>query len=90
MRAHLALGLGFAAAAVLAGCTPAEPDHDKAYWRAHDAERATKLAACQNDPGQLAARPNCVNARAAEADAVTSKFYDVRKPASRVDKPGSL
>jgi hypothetical protein len=88
MRARFILGL--AAIAALASCSPAEPVHDKAYWRAHEAERATKLAACQNDPGKLAVTPNCVNAQSADADAHTEKFYDVAKPAPRVEKPGSL
>ena len=78
------------AAVVLASCGPAEPVHDKTYWRAHDDERATKLAACRNDPGKLAASPNCVNAQAADADAHADKFYEVEKPASRVQSPGSL
>jgi hypothetical protein len=87
VRLLAALGL---AAAALAACSPAEPSHDKAYYAAHDAERATKLAACQNDPGKLAATPNCVNAQAADADAHTKNFYDVPKPASRVQQPGKL
>ena len=86
-RLLAALGL---AAAALAACSPAEPSHDKAYYAANTAERATKLAACQNDPGKMAATPNCVNAQAADADAHTKNFYDVQKPASRVQQPGKL
>ena len=90
MRAvRLLAALGLAAAALVA-CSPAEPSHDKAYYAAHDAERATKLAACQNDPGKMAATPNCVNAQAADADAHTKNFYDVHKPAARVQQPGKL
>ena len=90
MRAfRLVAALGLAAAA-LAGCSPAEPSHDKAYYAAHDAERSTKLAACQNDPGKMAATPNCVNAQAADADAHTKNFYGVQTPAARVQQPGKL
>ena len=90
MRAsHLLAALGLAAAA-LSACSPAEPSHDKAYYAAHEAERATKLAACQNDPGKTAATSNCVNAQAADADAHTRNFYDVQKPAARVQQPGKL
>jgi hypothetical protein len=87
IRRLAALGL---AAAALAACSPAEPSHDKAYYAAHDAERATKLAACQNDPGKMAATANCANAQAADTDAHTKTFYDAPKPASRVQQPGKL
>jgi hypothetical protein len=82
-----ALGL---ATAALCACSPAEPTHDKAYYVAHDPERSAKLAACQADPGKMAATPNCVNAQAADADVHTQHFYDVPKPASRVQQPGKL
>ena len=78
------------AAALLAACSQPAPSHDKAYYAAHDAERATQLAACQNDPGRLASTPNCVNAQAAESDARTAHFYDIPKSAPRVAKPGAL
>lgn len=90
MRALRLLGALGLAAAALAACAPAEPNHDKAYYAAHDAERATKLAACQNDPGKMAATPDCVNAQAADADAHAKTFYDVQKPAARVQQPGKL
>jgi hypothetical protein len=90
MRAtRLLAALGLAAAA-LAACSPAEPDHDKAYYAANAADRATEVAACQKDPGRLAATANCVNAQAADADAHTKTFYDVQQPAARVQQPGKL
>jgi hypothetical protein len=76
MRAwRLLAALGLTAAA-LAACSPAE--------------RSTTLAACQNDPGKLAASPNCVNAQAADADAHSKNFYTVQKPAARVQQPAKL
>ncbi|MBN9318780.1 MAG: EexN family lipoprotein [Caulobacterales bacterium] len=80
----IAIGLGAAA------CTPQAPAHDKPYFAAHPDERAAQLAACDADPGRLAASPNCVNARSADADARTEHFYDAPKPASRVQAPGAL
>jgi hypothetical protein len=87
IRPIAALGLAISA---LSACSPAEPAHDKAYYAAHGPYRAAKLTACQNDPGKMAATPNCVNAQAAEADAHTKDFYDVKKPASRVQQSGEL
>jgi hypothetical protein len=86
-RLLAALGL---ATAALSACSPAEPAHDKAYYVAHDPERSAKVAACQADPGKMAATANCVNAQAAEADVHTQHFYEVAKPASRVQQPGKL
>jgi hypothetical protein len=88
MRARLVIAMGFAAA--LAACSQPAPARDKAYFAQHGAERATQLAACRNDPGRLAATPDCVNAQSADVDAHTSKFYDVAKPAPRVAEPGKL
>jgi hypothetical protein len=84
---HLA-GVGVAAAA-LAACSPAAHSHDKAYYATHAPERATTLAACRNDPGELAATPSCVNAQAADADAYARPF-DVQPPVSRLQHPGTL
>jgi hypothetical protein len=90
MRAKRLLAALSLTAAALAACSPAEPSRDKAYYAAHDTERATKLAACKNDPGKMAAAPNCVNAQAADADAHAKGFYDVQRPAARVQQPGKL
>lgn len=86
-RLLAALGL---AGAALAACSPTAPSHDKAWYAAHAADRASTLAACQNDPGRLAATPGCVNAQAADADAHAQHFYDTPTPAARVDQPGKL
>jgi hypothetical protein len=74
----------------LAACTPAEPDHDVAYYRANPDARRAKLADCRNDRGKLAATPNCINALAADADATSQRFWTVQRPASRVQDPGKL
>ena len=62
----------------------------KAWYAAHDPERASTLAACRNDPGRSAASPNCANAQAADADVHTRTFYDVPAAAPRVQQPGKL
>jgi len=78
------------AGAALAACSPAAPNHDKAWFAANAADRASTVAACQKDPGRLGATPNCVNAQAADADAHAQHFYDTPTPAARVDQPGKL
>jgi len=77
-------------AMALGACSPAGPGHDKAYYAANAGERATEVAACQKDPGRLAATPDCVNAQGADADAHARHFYDPTTPAARVTRPGSL
>ncbi len=83
----------FPAAAVLAtlaACSPAAISHDKAYYAAHGDERASQLTTCQTDPGRLGLTPNCVNARAAEADTHAGRFYDAPKTAAYVADRGKL
>ncbi len=86
-RPFLVLG---AAAAALAACSRPEPAHDVAYYRDHPDERATKMAACQNDRGRIAATPNCINALAADSEATSKTFWTTPKPAPRVQDPGKL
>ena len=87
LRPWLVLG---AAAAALAACSPPEPAHDVAYYRDHPDARATKMAACQNDRGRIAATPNCINALAADSAATSQKFWTTPTPAPRVQDPGKL
>jgi hypothetical protein len=90
MRARQVTAVLGLAGLVLTACSQPAPSHDKTYYAAHESERATQIAACQADPGRLAATPNCINAQAADADAHAAHFYDAPKPASRVQKPGQL
>jgi hypothetical protein len=87
---RIILFTGLLSFTALAACSPPTPAHDKAYFVAHDADRAAQVAACQADPGRLAATPACINAQAADAEVHAAHFYDAPKPASRVQKPGSL
>lgn len=49
------------AASLLFGCKD-EPVHDVQYYLDHPEERAATVSECENDPGRMALRPNCVNA----------------------------
>jgi hypothetical protein len=74
----------------LAACSPSEPSHDIAYYRGHPDVRATKLAACRSDRGKRAATSNCINALAADSEAVSERFWTVPPTPSRVANPGKL
>jgi hypothetical protein len=79
-----------AAIASLAACSPAAPAHDVAYYRTHADARASMMAACRNDRGKVKADSNCVNALAADSEAVSKKFWTAPAPPSRVRSPGQL
>ncbi len=40
------------------------------WYKAHNAERHSMLTKCHNNPGQLGATPNCINASRADASSV--------------------
>ena len=87
LRLVLAVG---ALEGALVACSPSEPSNDIAYYRGHPDARASKMAACGADRGKLAATSNCINALAADSEAVSKTFWTVPKPAPRVRNPGQL
>ena len=77
------LVLSLVVAAVLAGCGENTPVQRADWYKAHVKERLEMLAKCKANPGELAASPNCVNARAAQNQLdLGSKNYgvDVKPP----------
>ena len=48
------------------------------WYLAHDAERKETQKECQNNPGELAQTPNCINASLAEKRASTRTTTDQR------------
>ena len=54
------------AAAALAGCNETDPVQTVDWYKTNASERATMLAKCKANPGELAASPNCINANRAE------------------------
>lgn len=88
MRKLLLIALG--AVVALSACSPAKPVHDKAYYAAQDADRASTLAVCRNNPGEAAKDANCINADAAQADVDRKKFWTVPTPQTRQTNPGKL
>ena len=84
------LGLLSLIAVGVAGCTPAAPARDKAYYLAHTADRGAMHERCRNDPGGVGKTVNCENALAATAAVESRRFWDVKKPPSRVGNPSGL
>lgn len=80
-----ALGL-----AALSACSPGAANHDKSYFAAHEADRTSTIASCQNNPGQTATNGNCIAAIAAQADIDRKKSWNLTLPASRQSDPGKL
>ncbi len=86
----LPFAAALALASALAACTPPAPNHDKAYYLAHAAERTSMIAECRNDPGKLGKTPNCASAAAAAGQVESDRFWTAKKPKSRVANPSSL
>jgi hypothetical protein len=72
------------------GCSPAKTIHDKSYFAANEGDRTSTIAACQNNPGQVATDANCIAAIAAQADVDRKKSWILTPPASRQSDPGKL
>jgi type II secretion system protein G len=54
---------------LVAACNTVEPVHTVDWYASHEVERTAVVNKCQNDPGELANAPNCVNASQAEHQA---------------------
>lgn len=53
-------------AASLIACQRQEPTRTVEWYVAHPKDTETVLVACRNNPGELAATPNCINANKAK------------------------
>ena len=59
------------ALSMLVGCEKDQPTdvvQTVDWYKAHEKERVEMLAICQNNPGQLASTPNCMNAQQAQGN----------------------
>ncbi|MDP1593298.1 MAG: EexN family lipoprotein [Gallionella sp.] len=56
----------FLAAIALVGCKDNDPVQTVDWYKANAPERAAMRAKCKDNPGELAASPNCINANRAE------------------------
>jgi hypothetical protein len=72
MKKNILISAMFGTLSFLAGCNNekiSQPTQTVDWYKAHDAERKDVLAKCNNNPGDLAATPNCVNASSADTSA---------------------
>ena len=60
-------------AAVLAGCGEKTPVQTVDWYKTHEAERIAMIKECSANPGELAASPNCINAKTAANHLVVDK-----------------
>lgn len=68
-------------AAVLAGCGENTPVQTVDWYKEHETERTAMIAKCKDNPGELAASPNCINATTAANHLVVDKRgYTKRAP----------
>ena len=72
-----AVSLYLLVGALLTGPAIAETTRTVDWWKAHSAERATKLKECRDDPGRLGKTADCTNVEKAEMQVQISKhgFY---------------
>ena len=55
----------FFSAVVLVGCGDKTPVQTVDWYKTHEAERIAMIKECSANPGELAASPNCINAKTA-------------------------
>ncbi|MEO8644315.1 EexN family lipoprotein [Pseudomonas sp.] len=67
--------------AILSGCGKQEPVQTVDWYKANSPERLKVLERCNANPGELALKPNCVNAKtAANALVLENREYKQREP----------
>lgn len=61
------------AAVALVGCKEKETVQTVDWYKENTAERAAMIAKCNNNPGELEASPNCVNAQQANNEKASAR-----------------
>ena len=82
------LSIVLAIAALLAGCGENTPVQTVDWYKTHDAERKEMLAKCKNNPGELAASPNCLNAQQADNEKANARRGWLKPGAVDLGKKG--
>jgi len=72
-----------AVAVILAACGESTPVQTVDWYKNHDAERKGMILKCEENPGELAKTPNCINAKtAANHLAVDKRDYPKLVPSN--------
>lgn len=82
------LALSLAAAVILAGCGENTPVQAVDWYKAHDVERKEMIVKCKDNPGELAASPNCINAQQAQNEKDLSRRGYLKLPPVDSHKKG--
>lgn len=65
--------LMYISAVSLVGCGESLVVQTVDWYKTHDAERLAMIEKCASNPGELAASPNCINAKTAENHLIVDK-----------------
>jgi len=78
-------------ALLFSGCSEqaeqAEPVQTVDWYKEHEGERIAMIQKCQNNPGKMAATPNCINSIQAAADLEKEEMSRLlKRPARELPK----
>jgi len=59
-------------AITMSGCAKTEPVQTVEWFKTHETERKETLKKCEDNPGELQATPNCINANEARQKLIWS------------------
>jgi len=82
------LSIALVVAVVLAGCGETTPIQTVAWYKQHDTEREEMIAKCTDNPGELAASPNCINAQKAQNENDLSRRGYLKLPPADLGRKG--
>lgn len=84
------LFIALAITGIFTGCGENTPVQTVEWYKSdnHDVERKEMLAKCQNNPGELAASPNCINAQKAQTEKDLSRRSYLKMPSVDLGKKG--
>jgi len=70
----------------IAGCGEKESVRTVEWYRSQDTERKAVIARCENNPGERALMPNCINAKQADNEKALSRRGWLAPDAANVGK----
>lgn len=64
----------------MAGCTKTEPVQTVEWYKTHETVRKETLKKCEDNPGELQATPNCINANEARGSLMLHSRKGITPP----------